>query len=216
MLQDLFDENVHAPSEPRIDSVMPAIVVENVDIEAQGRVKLRFPWMPDVETWARMCAPAAGRDAGIWAIPQVDDEVLVAFANGDVTQPYVLGGLWGLRSLPPAKLPVDAQLKRIIKSPLGHAITLEETPATITIEHALGHRIEMTTDAITISTAQGAASIELTAAGAIKIKGTTSVDVSGSTVAVSGDVSAKVTGGASAELSATGKCKVAATLVEIN
>jgi uncharacterized protein involved in type VI secretion and phage assembly len=216
VLLDLFNENVHAPSEPRIDSVMPAIVVENVDIEAQGRVKLRFPWMPDVEPWARMCAPVAGRDAGIWAIPQIDDEVLVAFANGDVTQPYVLGGLWGLRSLPPAALPVDAQLKRIIKSPLGHAITMEETPPAITIEHALGHKIEMTADTIKISMAQGAASIELTAAGAIELKGSTSVDISAPTVRVSGDVSTKVTGGSSAELSTAGTCKVAGKLVEIN
>jgi uncharacterized protein involved in type VI secretion and phage assembly len=216
MLDGLLDEDVHALSSPRIVGVTPATVTENIDAEGQGRIKVTFPWVPDVAVWARTCAPVAGDGAGIWAIPQIGDEVLVAFGNGDITQPYVLGGLWSMRSHPPAPLPTDSQTKRMIKTPLGHAITLADVPPAITVEHSLGHKIEITATGIKISTAGGAASIELTTEGAIKIKGTTTVDVGGPAITIAGDVSAKVTGQASVELSAIGACKVAGLPVAIN
>jgi uncharacterized protein involved in type VI secretion and phage assembly len=216
VLGDLLEDGLHAVSSPRINGVTPAIVVDNFDAEGQGRVQVRFPWMPDIEPWARMCAPVAGSGAGIFALPQVGDEVLVAFANGDVTQPYLLGGLWSMTSRPPAPLPTDALNKRVIMTPTGHAITLDDVPPSITIEHLAGHKFEMTANAIRISTTGGAASIELTAAGEIKIKGSVSVAVGAPDVKIAGDVSTKVTGGASAELSASGPCKIAGAVVQIN
>jgi phage baseplate assembly protein V len=209
-------EDVHAPSSTRINGVTVAVVIDNLDAEGQGRVQVSFPWMPDVEPWARVCAPVAGSGAGIWALPQIGDEVLVAFANGDIMHPYVLGGLWSMTSRPPAPLPTDAQTKRVIKTPTGHAITLDDVPPAITIEHVAGHKIEMTATGIKISTTGGAASIELTTAGAIKINATATVDVGGPAVTIAGDVSAKMTGGASAEVSAIGPCKIAGALVAIN
>ncbi|MEA2301832.1 MAG: hypothetical protein QOE44_2367 [Solirubrobacteraceae bacterium] len=215
MLDELHDESIHALSSPRILGVTPAIVIENVDFEAQGRMKVSFPWIPNIELWARMCAPVAGNGCGVWAVPQVGDEVLVAFAHGDVEQPYVLGGLWSMQARPPAAQPTDARTKRIVRSPLGHSITLDDVPPAITVEHNAGHKIEMTADGIKISTSGGAASIELTAAGEIKITGRTTVSVSAPAVKVAGDSSAQVTGGA-VEVSATGPCKVAGSLVAIN
>ena len=171
-------EDVHAPSSTRINGVTVAVVVDNLDAEGQGRVQLSFPWMPDVLPGARTSEPVAGNGAGIWALPQIGDEVLVAFANGEnSTHPYVLGGLWSMGlPRPPAPLPTDSQTKRVIKTPTGHAITLDDVPPAITIEHVAGHKIELTATGIKISTTGGAASIELTTAGAIKIKGTATVD----------------------------------------
>ena len=201
---DLLEEDLHEPSGPRVLGVTPATVIDNLDAEGQGRVQVSFPWIPDVLPWARMCAPVAGSGAGVWALPQIGDEVLVAFANGDVTHPYVLGGLWSLFSRPPAPLPTDAQTKRVIKTPTGHAIILDDVPPAITIEHLAGHKVEITATAIKLSTAGGAASIELTAAGEVKVKGTTAVQVGAPDVKIAGDIAAKVTGGASVELSASG------------
>lgn len=213
---DLYAQDLHAPSTPRITGVSPAVVVDILDAEAQGRIQVRFPWLPDVEPWARVCAPVAGDGAGFFAIPQIGDEVLVAFANGDVMHPYVLGGLWSLTSHPPAPLPTDALTKRVMKTTSGHVVTLDDVPPAITLEHAAGHRIEMTASGIRLSTAGGAASIELTSAGALKLTGRASVDVAGTEIKIAGDVSAKVTGNASVELSASGPCKIAGALVQIN
>ena len=50
----------------------------------------------------------AGRNRGTWFVPEVGDEVLVAFEHGDVKEPYVIGALWKTR--PPAESPADVKL----------------------------------------------------------------------------------------------------------
>ena len=59
-------------------------------------MKLTFPWLSDdyVSDWARTVQPGAGKDRGFCVLPEVGDEVLVAFEQGDVRRPYVLGGLF--------------------------------------------------------------------------------------------------------------------------
>ena len=54
-----------------------------------GRVKVKFPWLADdaVSYWARLAAPGAGKDTGVIWVPQVNDEVLVAFEHGDMRPP---------------------------------------------------------------------------------------------------------------------------------
>ena len=68
-----------------------------------GRVRLRFPWMGEdaVSFWARVAMPGAGKDYGIVWLPQVGDEVLVAFEHGDTSRPFVIGGLWNGTDTPP-------------------------------------------------------------------------------------------------------------------
>ncbi|HEU5266572.1 MAG TPA: VgrG-related protein [Jatrophihabitans sp.] len=66
------------------------------DPQSQGRVKLAFPWLSDdyVSDWARTVQAGAGKDRGAMVVPEVGDEVLVGFEQGDVRRPYVLGGLY--------------------------------------------------------------------------------------------------------------------------
>ena len=84
-----------------------------------------------------------GKDYGIAWLPQVDDEVLVAFAHGDVGEPYVLGGLWnGIDKPPTANVKFDAGKvsHAVMKSRKGHEITFGEADAdeSITIKSADG------------------------------------------------------------------------------
>jgi phage protein D len=71
-------------------------VSDSKDPQSQGRVKLAFPWLSDdyVSDWARTVQAGAGKDRGAMVVPEVGDEVLVAFEQGDVRRPYVLGGLY--------------------------------------------------------------------------------------------------------------------------
>jgi phage protein D len=80
----------------RIPGVAVGIVTDNNDDSGLGRVKVKLPWLADdAETWwARLAAPGAGPDYGMVWVPQVGDEVLIAFDHGSVDHPYVLGGLW--------------------------------------------------------------------------------------------------------------------------
>ena len=73
------------------------------DPEQQARVKLTFPWLSDtyVSDWARTVQPGAGKDRGAMVLPEVGDEVLVIFEQGDIRRPYVLGGLYNGIDTPP-------------------------------------------------------------------------------------------------------------------
>ena len=84
-------------------SVVVGRVVNNKDTEGLGRVKVKFEWLSDLNesAWARIAAPTAGKDRGIYFLPEIDDEVLVAFAHGDVRFPYVIGSLWNGVDVPP-------------------------------------------------------------------------------------------------------------------
>jgi phage protein D len=80
----------------RINNIVIAIVTDNVDPENLGRIKVRYPWFADDQTsdWARIVSPMAGPDRGFYFLPEVDDEVLIAFEHGDMHRPYMLGALW--------------------------------------------------------------------------------------------------------------------------
>jgi Rhs element Vgr protein len=84
---------------PRFAGTVSALVTNNNDPDRLGRVKVRFPWLPTEESgWARIAVSFVG--AG-FVLPEVDDEVLVAFENGDLEHPYVLGTLWNGVDRPP-------------------------------------------------------------------------------------------------------------------
>ena len=87
----------------RIPGVVPGIVTDNDDPQSMGRVKLRFPWLSDdaESSWARLSQPGAGKDSGMVWVPQVGDEVLVAFEQGDISHPIVIGGLWNGKDTAP-------------------------------------------------------------------------------------------------------------------
>jgi phage protein D len=80
----------------RMAGVLTATVSDVKDPEARGRVKLAFPVLSDryVSGWARTVQPGAGASRGAVVLPEVGDEVLVAFGLGSVQEPYVLGGLY--------------------------------------------------------------------------------------------------------------------------
>jgi uncharacterized protein involved in type VI secretion and phage assembly len=81
---------------PPVYGVVSAQVTDVNDPDDLGRVKLKFPWLSDtyVSDWARTVHAGAGPKRGAVILPEVNDEVLVAFEQGDVRRPYVIGGLY--------------------------------------------------------------------------------------------------------------------------
>lgn len=112
----------------RIFGVAVALVTNNQDPDGVGRVKVRFPWLSDQDEshWARIAAPMAGKDRGAYFLPEVDDEVLVAFEHGDIRFPYVVGMLWNSKDTPPATNDDGKNNVRVIKSRSGHVVRLND------------------------------------------------------------------------------------------
>ena len=172
--------------------VAPATVSDLQDPDGQGRVKVKLPWTPDggsgqgYEMWARIATLFAGKNRGSWFIPDVGDEVLVAFEHGDPRRPYVLGGLWNGKDSPPESM-ASGNPKKVIRSRNGVKITLDDTDGkeTLLLETPGGQKLTMQDGpgSVTIEDSNGN-SMKLEAAG-VTITATAKVTVKASQVAVS-------------------------------
>lgn len=118
------------------NGVVTAIVTDNQDTEEQGRIKIKFPWMGDEagEAWARLATLMGGGDRGIVFYPEVDDEVLVAFEQGNINYPYIIGALWNGVDKPPEKNSEGENNIKLIKTRSGHVIKLDDTDGSEKIE----------------------------------------------------------------------------------
>ena len=130
MTQSLFDilSPSHSQTENKTYGVVVGIVTNNVDPDKMGRVKVRFPWLSqnNESYWARTATPMAGNNRGFYFLPEVNDEVLVAFEQGDIRFPYILGALWNGKDMPPEKNSDEKNNNRTIKSRSGHIIRLND------------------------------------------------------------------------------------------
>ncbi|NJM39842.1 MAG: VgrG-related protein [Anaerolineae bacterium] len=137
----LGSEPSHDPASGRVQGMAIGLVTNVNDPNGLGRVKVKFPWLGDqVEsTWCRMAAPMAGSGRGFYFLPEVNDEVLVAFEHGDPNVPFVVGTLWNTSDKPPKK---NSEVfsggkvnERILRSRSGHEIVFgdKEGAETVTI-----------------------------------------------------------------------------------
>ena len=130
----------------RISGVVVGIVKSLQDDGGQGRIQLEFPHLPGgpKSSLAPVASALAGKNRGAFLMPEIDDEVLVSFEQGDINHPYIVGFLWNGVDTPPESDPKnrviltpgghtlrfqdgDNSKKVIIKSSSGHTITLDDT-----------------------------------------------------------------------------------------
>lgn len=117
------------PISGQMPGLVEAIVVDNVDPDELGRVKLKFPLLPEMPEsfWARLVMPMAGRERGWMTIPEKDDEVLVAFVHGDINHAVVLGSLFNGVDTPPYANEDGENNLRVFQSRSGHRLTFDDT-----------------------------------------------------------------------------------------
>jgi uncharacterized protein involved in type VI secretion and phage assembly len=116
--------------------MVEGLVTDNVDPEKLGRVRVKFPTLPDMPDswWARLAMPMAGRERGWMTIPEVGDEVLVSFVHGDHDNAVVLGSLYnGVDTPPYANEDGDNNL-RVFQSRSGLRLTFDDTSGEERIE----------------------------------------------------------------------------------
>lgn len=128
MIQTYRDDGDQSSS-AKMFGVEVAIVTNNKDEQKLGRVKVMFPRLPNQpeSDWIRIATPIAGPDRGFYWLPEVQDEVLVAFERGESSRAYVIGCLWSGKDKPPAEGPNDKNDLRQLKSRSGHLVTLDDT-----------------------------------------------------------------------------------------
>jgi phage protein D/phage baseplate assembly protein gpV len=201
--------------------VVVGIVTDNDDPDRLGRVKLRFPSMSaDYESnWARVAAPGNGASRGMVWIPEVNDEVLVAFESGDRQRPFVVGGLWNGSDTPPPIEVDNGKLNgRHFVSRDGNQVYMWDKPGNSSLGmQTAGEEVVLLlsrTDKELSGTSVG--KIVLTATSDIEINATGKVKISGDGgVEITSSAQAKLTGSAGVEVGTSGIAKVSGSQVQL-
>ena len=159
LYRELTQVPARAAGGRRLLAVVPGLVTNNQDPDNLGRVKVSFPWLAEAEesAWARLVSPVAGAQRGLFWLPEVGDEVLLAFEHGDPGRPYILGGLWNGVDTPPTDAG-DGRDVRVLKTRSGHLVRLDDSDGAEKIEivdKSGGNSIVVDTAANTITLSSG-------------------------------------------------------------
>jgi uncharacterized protein involved in type VI secretion and phage assembly len=185
-------------------------------------VKLKFPWLADdyESDWVPILQAGAGAGRGLVVVPEVNDEVLVAFDHGDVRRPYVLGSLYNGQDKPGLSGYAGSDgsvAKRGFVSRTGHTLVFlddEQAPGiTLTTNKKLCIELKDADTTVHISSEgkvliEGKGDVAITATGALSLKSQDQVNIEGATVSV------KAQGAATLE--AQGEVGVKGAIVRIN
>jgi uncharacterized protein involved in type VI secretion and phage assembly len=139
-------------------------VHQNQDPQKLGRVKVKIDALEKendkgekvefITDWAQLIVPGAGENRGWFFIPEVNDEVLVMFRDGE---PLIVGALWG-KDEPPDKNPDGDNPRRSIKSRSGSQVIFNDAGDVIVIKDGAGKAcitLDAANNVITIEALQG-------------------------------------------------------------
>ena len=223
--------------------------VTNVkDPDKVGRIKVKLPTISDKDdsAWARVVSPGAGKSRGLHLMPDVGDEVLVAFIGGDPRNPVILGGIWSKKFAPPTPEPVkgDKVAERSLVMASGAKLVFTENTdkkkAVVALKHAEPEtNLQFDKDGVKINAKEGTkiklvvgdASVELASDGTITLKGsaitikaTKNLTLQGQKVSIKGNSGAVMDGGGSkvdlspagAKVEASGMVTVKGAMIKLN
>jgi uncharacterized protein involved in type VI secretion and phage assembly len=208
-----------APSEAGLESgghakgVAIALVTDNKDPNGLGRVKLRYPWHSDTHQshWARVVTPMAGKDRGIYFVPEVGDEVLVAFERGDLRFPYVVGSLWNGKEKPPVSNADGKNDLRVIRTRKGHKLTFNDNEGSqglVQLELNDGKKLAIDDNGITLDDGKGNSIVIKSNGGSIAISAQAELSIKAPKIAI------EATG--TLDVKASGTLGLKGSLVNIN
>jgi len=157
----------------KLNGVFSGVVTERLDPENLARVKVRLPRLSSAgqksdEVWACMSTSMAGKIREACSVPEVGDEVLVAFEAGDFRRAYVIGYLCKGTKSPPettdtnnvlisrsgVKITLGEQNGQecfIVETPAGQNLTLTDGPTSIGISDGNGNSVKFETSGVTVN-----------------------------------------------------------------
>lgn len=207
-------------------------IVKQIDQDPDGeyRVLVTLPLLQASQgVWARFGAFYASNGVGANFYPEIGDEVVLGFLNGDPRYPVILGSLYSKANPPPyppqsggdgapnntksfmskSKLHIDfieSDPQLLITTPANQSVCLNDKAKSITVTDANGNTITLDSSGITF---KSASDITLTASGSIKM--TASADVS-----ISASASLTANASASAKFTSDGPVQIKGATVALN
>jgi phage baseplate assembly protein gpV/phage protein D len=153
-----LSEVATAPPEPRTRAAGTAAVLGVVtrvdDPDGLGRICVKLPAYSGVETdWMNVVIPAAGKDKGFMALPDVGDRVLVLCAHEDPGQGVVIGGLYGVDGWPDTGVDGAAVKRFTWLTPGGQRIRLDDARQAVRVENQGGSFVELSPEKVKVHAA---------------------------------------------------------------
>lgn len=208
------------------------VVQLEADPDGEDRIRVRIPVI-DSESdgiWTRIASLDAGNDRGAFFMPEIGDEVIVGFINGDPNDPIVLGMLHssskpapitaqdannekGFTTRSKMHLSFNDDTKTItIDTPAGNSITIDEQGMQIEIKDQNGNKIAMDTSGIKM---ESPANIDIKAGAVLTLAGGASLSIGAPSLSVKADADVGIQG-AVAKLSSSGITEISGSIVKIN
>jgi uncharacterized protein involved in type VI secretion and phage assembly len=228
---------------PGISGLVTATVKQiDQDPDGETRVQVEVPVIAanGDYIWARLASGYATKQAGIFFVPEVGDEVVLGFLNEDPRYPIVLGSLYNAQAHQPP-FTADAQNTNkaivtknqlkvtfddvnkviVVRTPGGQVMTLSDQANSITLADSNKNTITMSSSGITLDscaaiTLNAKTNISLTADANVSLKANDQLSANAAMLSASASATLSLQGDASAKLASSGETAVQGSLVMIN
>lgn len=167
--------------------VAVALVTQNKDEEGLCRVKVSYQWhdKPRESYWARLSMPMGGKERGLVFIPEVGDEVVVAFEREDLRFPFVLGALWNGKDRPPLANDDGKNDKRILQSRKKHYLLFDDgAQGVVELKHEKGRKIVFDDNGFAVQDERGNVVKVDSNSGAMTIEATGQLKIKAATISI--------------------------------
>jgi len=218
-----------------IEGLHSAVVKANDDPDHLGRVKVKFQWNKEGEEspWIRVLTNHAGKDRGLFCLPEVGDEVLVSFDQDYPESPIVMGSLYNKVDAPVDEAKSSENEIKSFITKGGNRVFIKDTagkeeiqittkegknelslkmanPPQVSI-HSEG-KIELDADEIILKAKK---KLSFTSKGPAELNAQSDVKIKGQSAELGGQTSVKIQG-LTAELSAQTNVKIKALRIDLN
>ncbi len=220
-------ERVVAARKEPVAGMHVARVVDLKDPDKLGRIKISYPWLDAEQTaWVRMAVPHAGKGRGWYALPELDDEVLVGYEQGNTDHPIVLGCLYNKENAPMQEAISSDNDVKMFMTRSGNKIVLNDKDGAeqIVISQKDGKNrivLDISGPSISISTegdisVKGKRNVTIEADQGITIKAASDVKIEGANVEIKASANIKSEAGANNEIKGNAMVNVKGGMINLN
>lgn len=195
--------------------------LQDPDNEFKVQVKLPAINPTDDGIWARIATLDAGNNRGSFFMPEISDEVILGFINGDPSQPVILG-MMNSSALPAALTPSTSNDQKGFTTRTGMQLLFDDGQDSVTITTPGGRQFTLNDNGGSVQLTDGSntlsfssSGVTLQSSGSLTLQAQGSVSISGSDVTVSGQSSAGLSA-ANVSISGSGQTSISGGMVQIN